>query len=82
MDLPRGSESQAASRLEGIVRLIVTRRPFAPAQFDIWYFCSRTADDGEVYYYNATSGDSSWEHPCDERFMYAFTSLELCVLPL
>ncbi|KAL0020621.1 hypothetical protein WJX79_002482 [Trebouxia sp. C0005] len=29
----------------------------------------RTADDGEVYYYNATSGDSSWEHPCDERFM-------------
>ncbi|KAL3160123.1 hypothetical protein ABBQ32_010898 [Trebouxia sp. C0010 RCD-2024] len=29
----------------------------------------RTADDGEVYYYNAASGDSSWEHPCDERFM-------------
>lgn len=32
-------------------------------------WCSKSPD-GEIYYFNFTSGDSVWDHPCDEYYKY------------
>lgn len=34
-----------------------------------WSPC-RDETTGEVYYFNFQSGDSLWEHPCDEQYRY------------
>ena len=36
-----------------------------------WKPC-KTTDTDEIYYFNFSTGDSTWDHPCDEkyRFMY------------
>ncbi len=35
---------------------------------NIWYlFCSQD-ESGEIYYFNFSTGDSVWDHPCDEYF--------------
>ena len=36
--------------------------PLPPA----WKPCK--APDGDIYYFNFTTSDSEWDHPCDERF--------------
>jgi hypothetical protein len=30
-----------------------------------WKPC-KTSDTEEIYYFNFKSGDSTWDHPCDE----------------
>jgi hypothetical protein len=30
-------------------------------------FCSQ-APKGEIYYFNFSTGESIWDHPCDEHF--------------
>lgn len=30
-------------------------------------FCSKTPT-GDIYYFNFTSGESIWDHPCDEFY--------------
>ncbi|EFJ05877.1 hypothetical protein SELMODRAFT_96309 [Selaginella moellendorffii] len=40
-----------------------------PAQ---WKPC-RTEED-EIYYFNFDTGESTWDHPCDDFYRYAFFS--------
>ncbi len=35
--------------------------------FEIFVFCSQM-DDGELYFYNFNTNQSSWEHPSDEKY--------------
>ena len=35
--------------------------------FCILYFLSQDPS-GEIYYFNFSTGDSVWDHPCDEHF--------------
>lgn len=36
-----------------------------------WKPC-KTADTGEIYYFNFSTGDSTWDHPCDEYYRKLF----------
>lgn len=35
----------------------------------LYFSCSRSEDD-EIYYFNFQSGESVWEHPCDDYYRY------------
>ena len=40
--------------------------------------CSKDGLDGEVYYFNQDTGQSSWDHPCDEKYRQVYFSLFFC----
>lgn len=40
-----------------------------------WYHVSAT-ETGEPYYYNEITGESRWDHPCDEQFRRMFNDLK------
>lgn len=40
-----------------------------------WYHVSAT-ETGEPYYYNEISGESRWDHPCDDQFRRMFNDLK------
>lgn len=31
-------------------------------------FCNSQDESGQIYYFNFATGDSEWDHPCDEYF--------------
>lgn len=40
-----------------------------------WYHVSAT-ETGEPYYYNEITGESRWDHPCDDQFRRMFNDLK------
>ena len=34
----------------------------------MYLYCSQDTSGGDIYYFNFTSGESTWDHPCDEFY--------------
>ena len=41
-----------------------------PKDWKPWYylFIKSQSEDGNIYYFNFVTGESIWDHPCDETF--------------
>lgn len=41
-----------------------------------WKPC-KTKESGEIYYFNFVTGESTWDHPCDEHYREIFQKAKL-----
>ncbi|KAG7385652.1 hypothetical protein PHYPSEUDO_001214 [Phytophthora pseudosyringae] len=55
--------------------LWVARESLVAPLPDGWYHVTAT-ETGQPYYYNEISGESRWDHPCDDQFRQLFRELK------
>ena len=46
----------------------------AASAHQIRYFFSSKSADGEIHYFNFVTGDSVWDHPCDDYYKNLYGS--------
>lgn len=82
MDRQSWPQGACARGLEALVSYVYDFRSFlivrGPVQLDslcVPPICSQ-APSKEIYYFNFITGESIWDHPCDEHFRWAKQVLE------